>query len=124
MRKLISIMFASLLAIGLAMNLSSCNNESSVENEKVPFLGTWRLDFSSGYQLMTFKANHTGSIAEIDYAAHNWSDLFTWKYLPSSQKLVLLYEEEDEEIDYTIINITANQMILHFDDTEIWYRVE
>lgn len=117
------------MLLGLAFCVTSCDkdDDSDSSSASAGFVGTWRSDFSTGYQLMTFKANNTGTFLEIDYASTNYSYTFTWNYNPSSQKLRIIDEDGYIE-DYLVILLTRDQAIIQYDDgyerLETWYRVE
>ncbi|MBE6196504.1 MAG: hypothetical protein E7137_05350 [Rikenellaceae bacterium] len=134
MKKLISFLTASILWFGLSVSITSCDKDNEESTDSASLIGTWRHDFSSGYQLMTFNSNFHGSIYEVDYAAHNWSDSFTWKYTPASSDLVLFSDEEHEVETYKVILLTNDVLILQYyvydeygkdeDEPDTWYRVE
>ena len=105
------------MMLGLSFCVTSCDKDDNqgptTESEKL--LGTWRSDFETGYQLMTFKDNNYGTFLEFDSAAESYSDSFSWNYIQSTQKLRLIDDEGYVE-DYLVLLIANDRMILQYDD--------
>ena len=89
------------------------NNIEVVES----LVGTWKYTFSTGYQLVTFKSNGKGSLKEIDYAAEDYKDSFTYSYDSDSQVLKIYWEDEDPE-EWQVVSITSKKLVVIDEDGE------
>lgn len=89
------------------------NNIEVVES----LVGTWKYTFSTGYQLVTFKSNGKGSLKEIDYAAEDYEDSFTYFYDSDSQVLKIYWEDEDPE-EWQVVSITSKKLVVKDEDGE------
>lgn len=89
------------------------NNIEVVES----LVGTWKYTFSTGYQLVTFKSNGKGSLKEIDYAAEDYEDSFTYSYDSDSQVLKIYWEDEDPE-EWQVVSITSKKLVVKDEDGE------
>ena len=100
--KFLSWMFVVMLA---AVSFVSCGDDDDKKDGDLggggatkSLIGTWKHTFSSGYIIMTFKADGSGSEFEYDSESESWSDVFTYVYDASSGKLLTRYSEEDTEV--------------------------
>lgn len=89
------------------------NNIEVVES----LVGTWKYTFSTGYQLVTFKSNGKGSLKEIDNAAEDYEDSFTYSYDSDSQVLKIYWEDEDPE-EWQVVSITSKKLVVIDEDGE------
>ena len=89
------------------------NNIEVVES----LVGTWKYTFSTGYQLVTFKSNGKGSLKEIDYAAEDYEESFTYSCDSDSQVLKIYWEDEDPE-EWQVVSITSKKLVVIDEDGE------
>ena len=59
---------AMLLAVVFCTGFVSCKDDDDDDNGASgnSIVGTWRMDFSVGYELMTFRSDGTGILIEYD----------------------------------------------------------
>ena len=89
------------------------NNTEIVES----LTGTWKYTFSTGYQLITFNSNGKGTLKEIDYAAENYEESFTYFFNTSSQ-ILIIYWEGEEPTEWQVVSITNKKLVLIDEDGE------
>lgn len=90
------------------------NNTEVVES----LVGTWKYTFSTGYQLITFRSNGKGTLKEIDYAAEDYEDPFTYSYNANNQILKMYWEDEDPS-EWEVVSITSKKLVLIDEDGEL-----
>ena len=112
-----------ILIMAFVPTLTSCGGEDDEPAPTSGVVGTWRLNFSTGYVLQTFGADGQFTFVEIFNSGDNNSGYGT--YSLNGNKLTMTYDEDDKET-YTIISLTAKKMILTDSDGDIeeWTRQE
>ena len=89
----------------VSVGFVSCGDDDDEDEKKideVTIIGTWRLDYSSGYELLTFNSNGKGTLSEYNY---------------EGKKEIL---DEIEAFDYIFNESTMTLRILAGDEVEIW----
>lgn len=97
----ITILMVAIVSVGFV----SCGDDDDEDEKKideVTIIGTWRLDYSSGYELLTFNSNGKGTLSEYNY---------------EGKKEIL---DEIEAFDYIFNESTMTLRILAGDEVEIW----
>lgn len=126
-------LFLLLTAFCGSLALSACSNDDDENNNgggstgNSMLVGTWRHDFSTGYQLITFKSNGTGVMQEYDAADGGWYDPDSFNYSHNLTKnTVFLYFEDGERVTYQITQLTNSSMSWYNvdwpSDAASWYR--
>ena len=93
------------------------NHDSDEDNSDDPgetnndIVGTWRLNFSTGYITYTFYADGTGREVEIDYADGNYSDTFMYIYNEGAGTITVVYSD-GERYAYEIEFVNSNMIYL------------
>ena len=68
----------AMIAVSLVMcfTLVSCgdNDDDEPKPTSNSIVGTWRSEFSDGYQLLSFNKDGTYTLVEIDNQSGNWSE--------------------------------------------------
>lgn len=110
MYKRINFRLLTLLMVALfSCSLFSCSSDDddNVNKEDVQssIYGTWKYEFSSGYQLLTFYQNGTYLLQEIDYEYDDWSDEGTFTYRDGT--LIL-----DGEEKFQVYSLTSSKMVI------------
>lgn len=96
-----TILMVAIVSVGFV----SCGDDDDEDEKKideVTIIGTWRLDYSSGYELLTFNSNGKGTLSEYYY---------------EGKKEIL---DEIEAFDYIFNESTMTLRILAGDEVEIW----
>lgn len=96
-----TILMVAIVSVGFV----SCGDDDDEDEKKideVTIIGTWRLDYSSGYELLTFNSNGKGTLSEYNY---------------EGKKEIL---DEIEAFDYIFNESTMTLRILAGDEVEIW----
>lgn len=107
--------------------LISCDKKDKNEpSDEKTIVGTWRHDFSVGYQIGVFKDDGTGTMWEYDaeYGGIEWSKTFTYYYVKSSDQYKIV-EKGDYNTYVSVATILSkNEMIIINPDEEEekWYR--
>ena len=83
--------------------------QSGGEEETVSIVGIWKYTFDSGYILLTFKADGTGTYREWDHG--RWEDNDSFSYTFSGEKLYLTDEEGDEEA-YDVLSLSSTKLVI------------
>ncbi len=79
-------------------------------------VGTWRYNFSTGYQIVTFNSNGTGSMREHDnYDGMDYTDYFRYSYNKSAGFISVIYDDDDIEY-YTVRSVTSSELIVIDED--------
>ena len=103
--------FWNLLAIMMvamvSLTMVSCSDDDDeVVKESSPIVGTWTWedDESEDYEIVTFRADGTGTWTEYDsYYDESDTEQFSYQYNPNTKKLVIHIEDEVEEITISIV---------------------
>lgn len=90
------------------------NNTEVVES----LVGTWKYNFSTGYQLITFKSNGKGTVKEIDYEAEDYEESFTYSYNPDTQ-ILKMYWEDEEASEWQVVSLTSKKLVVIDEDGEL-----
>lgn len=96
-----TILMVAIVSVGFV----SCGDDDDVDEKKideVTIIGTWRCDYSDGYELLTFNSNGKGTYSEYYY---------------EGKKEIL---DEIEAFDYIFNESTMTLRILAGDEVEIW----
>lgn len=107
----------ALLAI-LFMGLSfvSCSSDDNDDDggNKTEFVeslvGTWKKDFSTGYELITFKSNGKGTMKEFDIDEYH-EDSFSYSY-NASKKVLKINWDDDYTEEWTVISLTSKKLVV------------
>lgn len=89
----------------VSVSFVSCGDDDDEDEKKideVTIIGTWRCDYSDGYELLTFNSNGKGTYSEYYY---------------EGKKEIL---DEIEAFDYIFNESTMTLRILAGDEVEIW----
>lgn len=117
MKSLKSVLFVFILLLA-GLSFVSCDKDDDEGNGNSggtsALVGTWRHEFSSGYILVTFKSDGTGSWKEIDYDSESFMDKFDYEYDKKEEVLTLWYEDGDTEEWYVSFE-SSNTMYLDDD---------
>ncbi len=84
-----------LVAAVTCVGFASCNNdEENPTNEESPIVGTWKLTTASGYTLIVFNSNGSGTATEYNGGNVGSTDSFTWILI--DQKLTITYDNSGD----------------------------
>ena len=132
-KKRITILMVALLSI-IIVSCSKDSDSSSIGESSI--VGTWKYTwydgYESGYELITFKSNGSGTYEEWFYERGQYFleeniEEFKYKYNASKKELSLTYVEENGEIGpYRFYcEISGSRMILRAkkEDNEEWEGV-
>lgn len=101
----------------MGFSVVSCSSDNKDDDggndteEVVSLVGTWKYNFSTGYQLITFKSNGKGTVKEIDYEAEDYEESFTYSYNANSQILRMYWDGEDPS-EWQVVSNTSNKLVL------------
>lgn len=117
-----------LMVLAVGVTATSCGSDDDDDNKKSEtttsgIVGTWKQTFSSGYIILTFNSNGTGSYVEFDSADGNHSQTFSWTMRGNNVALV----DDDGNIEtYTVVSLTSTNLIWKYEDDdnelESWTR--
>lgn len=105
MKKYLKMNWMTILMVAIvSVGFVSCGDDEDDSNHKdntVSIVGTWRHDFSSGYQLLVFKSNGKGFLEEYDSESGGieYSDEITYYYDNEKERYMII--EKDGEYTYT-----------------------
>lgn len=120
MKSFILKMNAILMVSLVCLCLVSCGGDDDDNvDSSANIYGTWRSEFSDGYQLLTFGKDGNYSLVEIDNTKGNWSE--TGIYSLSGSILII----GDEK--YRVDKLTSTQLIItytHYRENGVWIEDE
>ena len=100
----------AMIAISLVMCFTfvSCGDNED-DNEPKPtsnsIVGTWKSEFSDGYQLLSFNKDGTYTLVEIDNQSGNWSE--EGKFTFSENTIIINSREK-----YQVFTLTSSTLIM------------
>lgn len=103
-------MMMLVLVLGTVITFSSCSkdeDENPTKEELSTLVGKWKYSWESGYGLLTFKSNGTGTYFEYDDGdidADN--EPFYWSYEETGSILTLMWIEDGQVADKDIVRLT------------------
>ena len=106
-----------LVILFMGFSVVSCSSDNKDDDggndteEVVSLVGTWKYNFSTGYQLITFMSNGKGTMKEIDYEAEDYEESFTYSYNANSQILRMYWDGEDPS-EWQVVSITSTKLVL------------
>lgn len=103
--RLLTLLMVALFSCSLLSCSSDDDDNDNEEDVQSSIYGTWKYEFSSGYQLMTFNQNGTYLLQEIDDEDGDWSDEGTFTYRDGT--LIL-----DGEEKFQVYSITSSKMVI------------
>ena len=119
-----------LLLAAFVLVIPACKDKNEVTNdssENSVIVGSWRHDFSVGFQIRTFKKDGTGIVQEYDseYGGIEYTESFTYYYDKTAEQYKIV--EQDGKYTYTSTVMYVNQtemVIVNPDgDAETYYKV-
>ena len=126
MRKVMFKWLAMLLAVVLCAGVVSCKDDDDDDNGASgnSIVGTWRMDFSVGYELMTFRSDGTGILIEYDWESGSWNETFAWV---QNDRTVILMWDDGYTDEYYNVSVTSTKLTWTYDDghdgeVEVWTR--
>lgn len=123
MKQIFYFIFATLLCC-VSTACGSDDNDEPQEPSHLLF-GTWRHDFSWGYDLLHFNSDgKTGWIWEVENNIID-EDFFEYSYSAENSTITFIDDDGDIEIKKVIV-LTKDRLVLEYTDidieTEIWER--
>lgn len=123
--KLLTLLYAFTALTSFLFVACDKKDKNEPSDEKT-IVGTWRHDFSVGYQIGVFKDDGTGTMWEYDaeYGGIQWSKTFTYYYVKSSDQYKIV-EKGDYNTHVSVATILSkDEMIIINPDEEEekWYR--
>ena len=126
MRKVMFKWLAMLLAVVFCTGFVSCKDDDDDDNGASgnSIVGTWRMDFSVGYELMTFRSDGTGILIEYDWESGSWNETFAWV---QNDRTVILMWDDGYTDEYYNVSVTSTKLTWTYDDghdgeVEVWTR--
>lgn len=84
--------------------------------ETFSLIGTWKCTYDTGYTVITFKADGTGTVRDVSYDYGTDTESFTYVY--NSQSGVIRMTFGDETEDYTVVKSesTSTKLVVYDGD--------
>ena len=102
-----TILMVAIMSVGFM----SCSKDDDVKKEDTASLvGTWRYDFSSGYDLLTFDQNGTVRVQEYDNG--EWEMDKVYRYTYSNGILRWMYEDGEVRETIEVISLSDTKLVL------------
>lgn len=140
-----SIYLIALAMAAFCLTLVSCGKDDEPEKGKPvtasSVVGTWREDFSGGYQILVLSRNGSFTLTEIDYVSGDWTESGTYTVDGNKMIRTVIGNGYVDRMGFLIESLTTNTMRLLFcggegdnpidwdnpspyeKDHENWYRV-
>lgn len=110
-----------LITIGMISIIGCSDDKDDQPDSQNSIVGTWRLDFEDGYELMTFGEDGSYSLIEIDYVYGDWSE---YGYYTLNGKTLTIYSN-DGYVDVVIVkSVTNEKLIIEYSDEDGTYYEE
>lgn len=112
-----TILMVTIMSVGFV----SCSSDDDDDNSTSSIIGTWRCDYSDGYDLVTFNSNGKGTYSEYYYQGKkellDEVEAFDYIFNESSMTLRMLFGDEVEI--WKVESITSKQMVI---DGDVYVR--
>jgi hypothetical protein len=107
-----TILMVAIMSVGF-MSCGGGDDDVKKESE-APLVGTWRLDFSTGYILLSF--SQEGTVRYQEYDKGEWESDKVYHYTYNGNYLILTYYSESRKTERTetieVISLSATELIL------------
>ena len=111
-----TILMVAIVSVGFV----SCDDDDD-DDSKASIIGTWRYDYSDGYDLLTFNSNGKGTYSEYYYEGKkellDEVEAFDYIFNESSMTLRMLFGDEVEI--WKVESITSKQLVI---DGDVYVR--
>ena len=100
----------------MGLSFVSCSSDDNDDDggNKTEFVeslaGTWKKDFSTGYELITFKSNGKGTMKEFDEDEYH-EESFSYSY-NASKKVLKINWDDDYTEEWTVISLTSKKLVV------------
>jgi len=93
----------------------SSGNTGGGETISSSIVGTWKYTFSAGYEIITFNADGTGFLKEVDYEdGYSYTENFAYTYDEANKTLKITYHEDGNPYIDTmkVKSVSATMLII------------
>lgn len=113
------LLLVPMMAVAFTGCSSDDDDNDGGKKSSSSIVGTWRYNFSTGYQIVTFNSNGTGSMREHDnYDGMDDTDYFRYSYNKSAGLISIIYDDDEMEF-FTVRSVTSSELIVSDEDGEI-----
>lgn len=121
-----------LLFATLVFVVTACNEKNETQNESLVnsiIVGTWRQDFSGGFEILTFKKDGTGTWQEYDSekGGIQYTESFIYYYDKSTEQYKIIERDEKNNTHIiTVMYVNETEMVIIDPDgrAQTFFRVK
>lgn len=108
-RKFIFRLCVMLFILPVCLAFSGCGDDDDDENN--PLVGSWKMEASSGYEILTFNANKTGRYVTVLYGSEEVveDESFTYNYDAKGHVIYMTFGDELET--WSVDKLTSDVLV-------------